>query len=246
MKTLLKIYSAYGLVIFALVFIVLLPFFLLAIFVKPLEKTAGFLNHIWARLLFFFLFLNRSKIVYEEKLSRKQRYIFCANHFSFLDIPTMGLINHNFKFIGKSSLRKIPLWGYMYSKLHILVDRNSLRDRHASWLKCKEAVENGYSITFFPEGGILSKSPPELARFKEGSFKIAVEEQIPVVPVTIHNNHLLLPDKKPLMMHTGLISLKVHKPIWPTGTDDFAVHDLMAKVRLVIDEELKLTHHAGR
>ena len=111
MKTLIKIYSVYGLVIFALVFMVLLPFFLLAIFVKPLEKTAGFLNHVWARMLFFFLFLNRSKIVYEEKLSRKQRYIFCANHFSFLDIPTMGLINHNYKFIGKSSLGKTLVSG---------------------------------------------------------------------------------------------------------------------------------------
>ncbi len=133
----------------------------------------------------------------------------------------------------------------MYSKLHILVDRNSLRGRHASWVKCKEAVENGYSITFFPEGGISSKNPPELARFKEGSFKIAIDEQIPVVPVTIHNNHLLLPDKKPLMMHSGLISLKVHKPIWPNGNDDLAMQELKDKVRSVIEQELT-QHHAGR
>lgn len=242
MKILLKIYSAYGLIVFALVFILLFPFFLLAIFVKPLEKTAGFLNHVWARLLFFFLFLNRSKIVYEEKLSHKQRYIFCANHFSFLDIPSIGLINHNFKFIGKSSLKKIPLWGWMYGKLHILVDRNNLRDRHASWVKAKNAVENGFSIAFFPEGGILSQNPPELARFKEGSFRIAVDAQIPIAPVTIHNNHLLLPDKQPLIMHPGVISVKVHKPIWPKGTDDKAVQDLKESVRSVIEKELQLNH----
>jgi len=243
MKTLIKIYSAYGLIVFGLVFILILPFFLLAIFIKPLEKTAGFLNHIWARLLFFFLFLNRSKIVYEEKLSRKQCYIFCANHFSFLDIPSMGLINHNFKFIGKSSLKKIPLWGWMYGKLHILVDRTNLRGKHESWVKAKSAVENGFSIAFFPEGGIVSKRPPELGRFKDGSFKIAVDCQIPIAPVTMHNNHLLLPDENPLIMHPGLISVKVHKPIWPTGTGDAAVQDLKEKVRSVIEKELQLSHN---
>jgi 1-acyl-sn-glycerol-3-phosphate acyltransferase len=246
MKTLLKIYTFYGLVVFALVFILLLPFFLLAIFVKPFEKSAGFLNHVWARLLIFFLFLHRSKTVYETKLDRQQRYIFCANHFSYLDIPTMGLINHNFKFIGKSSLKKVPLWGYMYSKLHVLVDRESLRGRHASWIKAKEAIQNGYSMAFFPEGGIYSKQPPQMARFKEGCFRIAVEEQVPVVPVTIHNNFLILPDRLPLTVRPGVISVKIHAPVWPSGTDDVAVNNLKEAVALVIQNELNKEHNASR
>jgi len=246
MKTLLKIYTFYGLFVFALVFILLLPFFLLAIFVKPFEKTAGFLNHVCASVLIFFLFLHRSKTVYETPLDKQQRYIFCANHFSYLDIPTMGLINHNFKFIGKSSLKKIPLWGYMYSKLHVLVDRESLRGRHASWVQAKAAIQNGFSMAFFPEGGIYAKHPPQMARFKEGSFRIAVEEQIPVVPVTIHNNHLILPDHRPLVVRPGLISVKIHEPIWPMGNDDAAVDQLKEATSLVIQTELNKRHNAGR
>ena len=237
-RGLLKIYSLYGLLVFALIFIVLLPFFLLVIFIPGLQSLASRLNHIWARLFFFFLFLNRTQVIFEEKLDSGQRYIFCANHTSFLDIPTMGLIKHNFKFIGKASLKKVPVWGYMYSKLHILVDRASLRSRHNSWIKAKEAIKRGASIVFFPEGGILTKEPPKMVSFKEGSFRIAVDEQIPIVPVTIPYNHILLPDKMPLIMHPGKVVVKVHKPIWPEGSDDHAVLTLKKEVRRVIEQEL--------
>jgi 1-acyl-sn-glycerol-3-phosphate acyltransferase len=239
---LLKLYSAYGLVVFGLTFLVLLPFFLLAIFIPPWEKMAAVLNHIWARVFFFMLFLNRTKKIGEAKLDRKQRYVFCANHTSFLDIPTMGLISHNFKFIGKQSLAKVPLWGFMYSKLHILVDRASLKSRHNSWLKAQEAIRKGFSIVFFPEGGILTKEPPKMVAFKEGAFRIAVNEQIPIVPVTIPFNHILLPDQMPLTMHPGKVIMKMHQPIWPMGTDDEAVKALKNEVRTVIEQELNNFH----
>lgn len=239
MRILLKIYSAYGLVLFALIFLILLPFFLLSMFVKPLEKMASTLNWIWARVFFFFMFCNRTQISYEQELDKNQSYILCANHFSYLDIPTMGLIRHNFKFIGKSSLRKIPVWGYMYSKLHILVNRESLKGRYASWAQAREALKAGFSIVFFAEGGILSQNPPEMARFKEGSFKLAIEEQIPVLPVTIHRNHIILPDEKPLVIRTGKVSLKVHAPIWPAGSDEEAVKVLKTEVREILEAELK-------
>jgi len=238
-KGLLKIYSAYGLLVFALTFLILLPFFLLAIFVKPFEKMAAPLNHIWARTFFFFLFLNRTKLRFEAPLNKKQTYIFCTNHNSYLDIPTVGLIQHNFKFIGKASLRKVPLWGYMYSKLHILVDRKSMRSRHTSWIQVTDAIHKGFSIIFFPEGGIVSKNPPQMASFKDGSFRIAVEEQIPIVPVSIYHNHLLLPDRMPLIMHPGTASLLVHKPIWPSGIDDKAIKSLKHEVRTTIEKELE-------
>lgn len=237
-KLLLILYSTYGLVIFALVFLVLLPFFLLAIFIPPLEKMAATLNHIWARTFFFLLFLNRTQVTYETPLDKNQRYVFCANHFSFLDIPSMGLIPHNFKFIGKMSLKKVPLWGYMYSKLHILVDRKSLKSRHNSWLEVQAAIQRGFSMVFFPEGGILAKTPPQMVAFKEGAFRIAVNEQIPIVPVTIPYNHILLPDEKLLIMHPGKVLIKVHQPIMPTGHDDSAVKNLKLEVRKKMEEEL--------
>ena len=242
MRTLTLIYSAYGLFIFGLIFALLLPFFLIAIFVPRCEHWVGTLNWLWARGLFFLLFLNRSNIEYEEPLDGKQRYIFGANHFSYLDIPTMGLIRHNYKFIGKHSLRTVPVFGYMYSKLHVLVDRSNFKDRYASFQRAREELQRGFSMAFFPEGGIYTKTPPDMVRFKDGCFRLAVDEQIPVVPVTIHRNHILLPDGKPLLMHKGLVSLKVHKPIRPEGTDDEAVKKLKDQVWHVINEEIKRTN----
>ena len=237
-RALLKIYSIYGLMIFALIFLVLLPFFLLVIFIKPLEKLAYHLNFFWSRAFFFLLFLNRTRVIYQFNPKKDQNYIYCANHTSFLDIPTMGLIHRRFKFIGKASLRKVPLWGFMYSRLHILVDRGSLKSRHKSWIKAQQEIQKGYSVVFFPEGGILSSNPPKMVAFKEGSFRIAVEEQIPIVPVTIPYNYLLLPDKTPLLMHPGRIEMVVHEPIWPTGTDDEAVVELKRAVREKIENTL--------
>ena len=242
MRIFILIYSAYGLFVFGLVFALLLPFFLLAILVPRLETWTGTLNWLWARGFFFMLFLNRTRIEYEEPLDRRQRYIFGANHFSYLDIPTMGLIRHNFKFIGKHSLKNVPVFGWMYSRLHVLVDRSNFKDRYASWQRAQQEIHKGFSMTFFPEGGIYTKNPPEMVRFKDGCFKLAVDEQIPVVPVTIHRNHILLPDGKPLLMHKGLVSLKVHKPISPAGTDDAAVKQLKDAVWQVIDQEIKRTN----
>ena len=238
MNFLLKIYSIYGLIVFAIIFIVLLPFFLMAMFIKPIGKIAGLLNHIWAKLFFFFLFLNKTTISFEQKLDKNQTYIFCANHFSFLDIPTVGLINHNFKFIGKSSLKKVPLWGYMYRKLHILVDRESLKSRYASLLKTRDALRRGYSIIFFPEGGIMSPNPPRMARFKEGGFRLAVEEGIPIVPITIPFNHIILPSDRPLRIRLGKIIMKVHEPIWPVENSDMAIKELKDKVNTLLQTDL--------
>ena len=216
----------------------LLPFFLMAIFVKPMEKMAAPLNHLWAKAFFFFLFLNRTDITFEEKLNPNQTYLFCSNHFSFLDIPTIGLINHNFKFIGKSSLKKVPIWGFMYSELHILVNRDSLKSRYGSLVQVREAIKKGFSIVFFPEGGIISSEPPKMGRFKEGSFRLAVEEQIPIVPITIPFNHIILPDEMPLIIKTGKIKMKVHSPIWPSGNDDQAIKTLKNLVNNQIQGEL--------
>jgi len=119
-----------------------------------------------------------------------------------------------------------------------------MRSKHSTWLNAQEAIANGFSLVFFPEGGILSKEPPKMVAFKEGSFRIAVEQQIPIVPVTIPFNHLLLPDKIPLMMHTGTACVHVHEPIWPEGNDEQAVKSLKQKVRATIEAQMdKFTSH---
>ena len=101
-----------------------------------------------------------------------------------------------------------------------------------------KAIDDGKSLTIFPEGGIISKQPPHLAPFKDGAFRTAIEKQIPIVPVSIPFNWIILPDNN-LILHRGLIKVVFHKPIETKGYSLEQVNEIKKKVFEVIDQELK-------
>ena len=195
-----RIYSTYALFIFGVIFILLFPIFLIVVQHKKLHRIGLFLNRIWAR-LFFFLIVIPVKQELRFKPAHNRRYIFCPNHSSYLDIPIMGLIPHPFVFVGKSSIEKVPLFGYMYRKLHITVDRESLKSKYNTYVRAANAIDENNSLVIFPEGGILSMQPPKLARFKDGAFRVAIDKQIPIIPVTIPYNWIVLPDDDSFLLY---------------------------------------------
>jgi len=238
MTILRRIHTAYGLVVFSLLFIVLFPFFLVPITFPRLHKWVGAINRIWAKLLFILCFLPY-EVESRTKLNRKGQYIFCPNHFSYLDIPTMGLTPVNTVFVGKNEMENIPFFGFMYRRLHITVDRSKLRSRANTFLRTMEALDAGKSLVIYPEGGIFSMQPPEMAPFKDGAFRAAIEKQIPIVPVTIPSNWIILPDG-PLKLRRGKVKVIFHSPIETKGLSLESVSDLRMKVRETIDSELKV------
>jgi 1-acyl-sn-glycerol-3-phosphate acyltransferase len=140
-------------------------------------------------------------------------------------------------------MENIPLFGFMYGKLHITVDRAKLRSKYDTILKSRQAIDEGKSLAFFPEGGIISLHPPKMVRFKDGAFRLAIEKQIPVVPVTIPNNWIILPPDE-FLLRLGTVKVIFHEPIETKGMDLSGVEALKHKVFHVIDEELK--HHEHR
>lgn len=237
MKLFRFLYTAYVFIVFVLGFIILLPFFLIFINVKNWDKHSMLLNTLWARYMFIFMCLP-IKLEYRTKLNRHQRYVFCANHFSYLDIPSCGLIYHPFIFVGKSSVAKIPLFGYVYRKVHITVNRESLKSKYNTMVSAMEAVDMGKSVFLFPEGGIRSDDPPRMTPFKDGAFRVAIEKQIPVVPVTIPYNWIILPESEQLFRWKKG-RLIIHEPIPTEGLTLKDVDDLKDKVFTIIDQELK-------
>ena len=234
-----RIYSTYSLAIFGLGFLLLFPFFLLLIAFKPLRKYLHILHYIWSA-LFMGLSFVPVKVKYKGKKPGKGPYVICANHFSILDIAVMGFLPVNFVYVGKSELAKIPLFGYMFRKLHITVNRKSLKDRYKALEKAKRAADEGHSLVMFPEGGVLSEDPPNMVRFKEGPFRVAIEKQIPVIPVTFPFNWLILPDDKSYLLYHQACYVIVHEPV---STEGLTMEDLPAlkeKVFKVIDQELKI------
>lgn len=238
MKILRTLHTYYGLTVFALLFILLFPLLLIPILFPKKFRWVGILNRWWAKLLFTFTFLPY-KVECRANLDPKRQYIFCPNHSSYLDIPAMGLNPINAIFVGKSEMENIPLFGFMYRKLHITVDRSKLKSRVNTLLESMKALDDGKSLVIFPEGGIMTKNPPHMMPFKDGAFRAAIEKQIPIVPVTIPSNWIILPDSNHLRLHRGLIKMIFHEPIETKGYQLEQVSELKSRVFGVIDHELK-------
>jgi 1-acyl-sn-glycerol-3-phosphate acyltransferase len=101
-----------------------------------------------------------------------------------------------------------------------------------------QAIEDGKSLVIYPEGGISAPRPPEMSRFKDGAFRAAIEKQIPLVPVTIPHNWIILPDPENVL-RWGTIKVIFHKPIETKGLTLADVDNLKEEVYNIIDKELK-------
>jgi 1-acyl-sn-glycerol-3-phosphate acyltransferase len=190
-KILARLYAVYAVVGFFGFFLLLFPFFLLILHDKKKHPFAFYLNKIWALFAFNWAFLP-IKIIHKSKVP-SGAVIFVANHTSFLDIPLIGVaVDRYVVFLGKASLTKIPIFGYMFKKLHISVERESLRGSLLSIDQAIETLKMGRSLVIFPEATMKNPNPPALGRFKDGAFKIAIETGVPIVPLSLLDNWKIL------------------------------------------------------
>ena len=128
------------------------------------------------------------KIVREQQMLKGKSYMLVANHTSMLDIMLMLVVSRNpFVFVGKKELEKLPIFGFFYKRVCIMVDRDDVRSRTGVYRRAQRRLDQGLSICIFPEGGV----PEEhivLDPFKDGAFKMAIAHKIPVVPMTFYDN----------------------------------------------------------
>jgi 1-acyl-sn-glycerol-3-phosphate acyltransferase len=118
-----------------------------------------------------------------ESKPEGRRYIYIANHNSYLDIPMMvRTIPLPFRALGKSEMARIPVFGYMYRCAAVMVRRDSVEDRARSVRILKSVLQKGISIFIFPEGTFNTGSQP-MKSFYDGAFRIALETATPIKPV---------------------------------------------------------------
>ncbi len=96
-------------------------------------------------------------------------------------------------------MEKIPLFGFMYRKLHITVDRTKLKSRVNTLKKSMKAIDEGKSLVIFPEGGISMDG--RLLPIKTGISRILMTHPVPVLPVGIANMHKACGKKKKMDFH---------------------------------------------
>ena len=123
-----------------------------------------------------------------QKIEKAKSYMFIANHTSMIDIMLMlSVVKNPSVFVGKIELTKIPLFGYIFKRTSITVDRNSYSSRKEVYNKAQERLNNGLSVCIFPEGLVPSDEGVVLSEFKNGAFRLAIEHQIPIVPMTFYD-----------------------------------------------------------
>lgn len=140
----------------------------------------------------------------KELVDRKKSYIFVINHTSFLDAPAIPIaIPSTLVALGKKELSKIPVFGWVVGKLAIWVDRSSPESRKESSAKLKQLLSGGTSVLVAPEGTRNNTDDP-LLPFRYGPFRLAIEAQIPIIPVVIHNAGKLM-KRGSLLLSPGVI-----------------------------------------
>jgi len=182
------LYRAWFYVLVIIPILVLLPLLLISITKEKWYPLFFRLARIWSKTILIGMGFNW-KIDRFESLEEHKSYMFIANHTSMIDIMLMlvAVKNHPFVFVGKKELAKIPLFGYFYRKTCILVDRSSPKSRQAVFLRAQKRLQSGLSICIFPEG-LVPEEEVTLSTFKDGAFRLAINHNIDVVPITFYDN----------------------------------------------------------
>lgn len=212
----------------------------LTIFVSALgmSRSLGYyIPHIWARLWCVLLFV-RVEVRGRENIDPGTSYVFIANHQGAFDIFLIfGYLNHNFKWMMKKSLEKIPFVGFACRvSRHIMVDRSSASAINQTMVNAKKILRDGMSLVVFPEG---SRTPDgKMKPFKRGAFMLATEFGLPIVPLTIDGSFRVM-NKTTLNTAPGKIVLTIHRPMQQTGERTKEVMEsMMAESFAIIKSEL--------
>ncbi|WP_299534033.1 1-acyl-sn-glycerol-3-phosphate acyltransferase [Ulvibacterium sp.] len=155
------------------------------------------------------------RIIREQKMEKGKSYMLVANHTSMLDIMLMLWASPNpFVFVGKKELVKIPLFGFFYKRVCIMVDREDTRSRTGVYRRAQRRLNQRLSICIFPEGGVPEEHVV-LDEFKDGAFKMAIAHSIPVVPMTFFDGKKRFPFTF-FSGGPGPLRVRVH-PFFETG-----------------------------
>ena len=232
------IYRIWYYILLFLSILILFPFLFISILREEWYPIFFKLARFWAYIILFgmgFIPIIKKGVQFKKGES----YMIVANHTSMIDIMLMLFITKDpVVFVGKKELSKIPLFGFIYKRTCILVDRNNSKSRRAVFNSAQQKINLGYSICIFPEGGVPSDESIVLDDFKDGAFRLAIEHKIPIAPVTFHDNKKLFsytffsggPGKMRVMLHP-LIS-----------TSNYSIEmkkELNKKTRAIILEELE-------
>ena len=208
------------------------------LFPWPNSKFVNWTQKLWSRSFGWLLFLP-VKVTGKENIKPGQSYIFVANHQSMLDVWIVyGWLPVVFKWLMKAELRKVPFVGSACKAAgHVFVDRSSPMAAQRSLKEVEKVLTNGVCTVIFPEG--TRSLNGQVGRFKRGAFQIALELNLPIIPISLTgcfeamNRKCKYVTRHPIHMHIG-------DPIMPEQFNKENPHETMDLVRDIVIRNMQV------
>lgn len=229
-------YTAYVILLFVATLFVVLPFYFVLSFLPNRGKAFWRLTHVWAKV--WSLFAGMRPRVYGNWPPEGTSYVIVSNHVSYIDpVALFAVVPFVFRPLAKSEIARVPLFGFIYARIAILVDRSSVRKKAESMQQLKSVLSSGTSIFVYPEGTFNESEAPTLP-FHDGAFRLAIEHQAPILPI-------VFPDTKKRWHYSAWWKLSPGKnrayilePLSVSGMQLNELSELKNKVRQRIDKVL--------
>lgn len=232
-------YSIYSYTVY---FITLILMFLASVFLSVFFSTekAGYyfirVLHTWSA-SWMFLSGIRYRFVNREHYQKNKPYVMVNNHFSFLDMMIGAVtVYPNVRVLAKAEIKKVPFFNKLFAMSSVFVDRKSKESRAQSKKELAEAIEKGKSIWLFPEG-TRNRTPNPLKEFYDGAFKIAIEEQVPVLALVTTNSRYINRMNSKILM-PGTFEIRFLPPFETKGLGEEDIPALRDKVYKAMEEEI--------
>jgi 1-acyl-sn-glycerol-3-phosphate acyltransferase len=234
------LFTIVGALFFLVTTIILSVISVVAAFIDRSGKTYLWVAKIWSQtsLLFFGV---RVRVTGAEHIKKGQNYVYAANHTSYLDIPiAIGYVPDNLRLTLRSSLTRIPIWGWaLMVSPFLILDRTNPQRAERMIRRAVERIKGGASVLFFPEG---TRTPTGVMQpFKRGAFHLAFEAGVPILPVAIVGAYNILPRNRFLPKWGERAEIRIGEPIYQRNVSlESASEKRAEEVRLMQEAERRV------
>lgn len=205
--------------------------------IRPRSRLIPWIIRNWGR-TFLFVTGTRVTVTGADRLDPEASYVFTGNHTSNLDIPVLlGRLPSQIRFLAKAELFGVPILGPAMRAVHMVeTNRTAGPAAHrAINSQVRTVIGEGLSLAIFPEG--TRSRDGSLMAFKKGAFRIAVDSEIAIVPITILGASRAWPAGNKIV-YGGRIELVIHEPISTAGLARDGIDALRDRARETVGAPL--------
>ena len=180
------------------------------------------------------------KFEFEEPIDWSRPYVICSNHMSNLDTSMICMLvpHANYSIMGKQELVDGMVTGIFFKTVDIPVNRDSKMSSFRAFKAAGDMLDNERSVVMFPEAGIADQYPPTVQEFKNGPFRLAIDNGVMVLPVTSTNTwRIMWDDGFKFGTRPGVCKIHVHKPIATVILSVDDANALKTQVRDLINQK---------